>query len=181
MILTNKPSSNYTPAPEGYHNAVCVDVIDLGIVVTPYGDKPQLKLVFELGGRDADGNPITIGQKFTASLHEKAKLAIFLGKWRGKPVAEGEMIDLRKLIGVSASLMVAQRESEITRKKYSYIDTVARPKSSLVASGKYDGVAERARLADIAAKFGQPTAAAKPVRDTHADIMATFPEDDVMF
>lgn len=46
-----------------------------------------------------DGKACMVSKNFTASLHPKAKLAEFLGKWRGRLVVPGETIELAKLIG----------------------------------------------------------------------------------
>ena len=51
MILQCKDSGDFKPHPEGIHPAICVDVIDLGMVTTEFQGQTRivnkLKLVFE--------------------------------------------------------------------------------------------------------------------------------------
>ena len=46
-IIAKRPESNLAPCPEGLHQAVCVDVVDLGIQQTPWCDKHQVRLVWQ--------------------------------------------------------------------------------------------------------------------------------------
>lgn len=161
LTLTNKPTSDYTPPPEGIHSAVCVDVIDLGIQETEFGPKHQLRLSFELEAKKDDGTPFVVSKRFTASLHPKATLAQFLSKWRGKPVGEGESIDLEKLIGVSATLVLGSWQNG--DKSGVGIDAISKPTKKLALSGSYDPAAARQRIAEYAAKKGTtPSPAAAP-------------------
>src|SRR3954453_19755936 len=115
MILQSKVSTEFKPHPEGIHPAVCVDVIDLGLVENEFqGEKRmvhKVRLVFESEQKTDDGRNCTITKNFTASLHPKAKLAGFLGKWRGRPVVPGETIDLGKLIGASCTLVISHQQN----------------------------------------------------------------------
>jgi ring-1,2-phenylacetyl-CoA epoxidase subunit PaaE len=54
----------------------------------------------------------------------KAKLAEFLGKWRGRPVVPGESIDLSKLIGANCTLVVSHQQNMVGR-TYASIDAVS--------------------------------------------------------
>jgi hypothetical protein len=158
MILTSKESGgNFEPHPEGIHPAVCVDVMDLGLVETEFNGERKmvnkLKLVFESEQQTADGKPCTVTKSFTASLHPKAKLAEFLGKWRGKLVTPGETIDLGKLIGASCTLVISHQQSQ-SGKTYAAIDAVSKPTKKLTPSGTYDGAAARQRYNEWRAKEG---------------------------
>ena len=96
MVLQCKESNDFKPHPEGIHPAVCVDVIDLGLVETDFQGQKKLvnkvKVVFESEQKSEDGKNCTVSKNFTASLHPKAKLADFLGKWRGRPVVPGDQL-----------------------------------------------------------------------------------------
>ena len=52
-IIAKKELSTFTPAPEGLHQAVCCDVVDLGLKNTPWGDKHKIRIVWVTtrGGR----------------------------------------------------------------------------------------------------------------------------------
>ena len=111
LTLTCKEGGDFKPHPEGIHPAICVDVMDLGLVETEFqGVKKmvnKVKITFESEAKTEDGKPCSVSKNFSASLHAKSNLAAFLGKWRGRPVAPGESIDLQKLIGASCTLVIS--------------------------------------------------------------------------
>lgn len=163
MVLQCKDSGDFKPHPEGIHPAVCVDVIDLGLVKSEFQGQERMvnkvRLVFESEQPTEDGRRCTISKNFTASLHPKAKLAEFLGKWRGRPVLPGEIIDLGKLLGACCTLVISHQQN-LVGKTYASIDAVSKPVKKLAASGGYDPAAARQRLAEWKAK--QVAAAAAP-------------------
>ena len=71
----------------------------------------KVKLVFESEQKTEDGKNCVVSKNFTASLHPKAKLAEFLGKWRGRPVMPGETIDLAKLLGACCTLVISHQQN----------------------------------------------------------------------
>ena len=155
LTLTCKDTGDFKPHPEGIHPAVCVDVMDLGLVETDFQGQRKLvnkvKLTFESEAKSDDGKACTVSKNFTASLHPKAKLAEFLGKWRGRPVAPGESIDLQKLIGANCTLVISHQQN-LSGKTYAAIDAVSKPTKKVTASGTYDPAAARQRYADWKAK-----------------------------
>jgi len=158
MVLQCKDSGDFKPHPEGIHPAVCVDVMDLGLVETEFqGQKKmvnKVKLVFESEQKTEDGKAnCTVSKNFTASLHPKAKLAEFLGKWRGRPVVPGETIDLAKLLGACCTLVISHQQN-VSGKTYASIDAVSKPTKKVAASGTYDPAAARQRFAEWKAKQG---------------------------
>jgi hypothetical protein len=182
MILQNT-ATNFPPPPEGVHNAVCVDVIDLGMQETEWGIKPKLKLTFELETSAEDGHGFWVSKSFTASLHPKATLAQFLSKWRGKPIAENEKIDLGVLIGVSAMLVLQHVQNDVTGKIYAVIDTVAKPQKKQTPRGKYDGAAARVKIQEYANRAKDNAAPSRSGGNAgNEGVMASFPaEDNVPF
>lgn len=155
MTLQAKAGGDFKPHPEGIHHCVCVDVIDLGLVETSFQGVTKLvnklKVIFESQARMEDGRPFTVGKNFTASLHKKAKLNEFLGKWRGRPVVVGETIDLDKLIGSCCTLVISHQENQ-SGNLYAQIDAVSKPTETVKASGTYDGAAVRKAIAEWSAK-----------------------------
>jgi hypothetical protein len=166
MILQSNVGSDYKPHPEGIHPAVCVDVIDLGLQQTEFQGQlrmtPKVKVVFESEQKLEDGRNCTISRNFTASLNTKAKLAEFLGKWRGRPVVPGETIDLGKLIGVSCTLVISHQQN-VAGKIYAAIDAVSKPTKKLVPSGYYDPTAARKRIEEWLAGAQPQGASARPL------------------
>ena len=155
LVLESKAGGDFKPHVEGIHPAVCVDVIDLGMVESEFQGQKRLvnkvRLFFETEQRNEEGKNCVISKTFTASLHPKAKLAEFLGKWRGRPVVPGESIDLAKLIGANCTLVISHQQNMVGR-TYASIDAVSKPTKRLVASGCYDPALARQRIAEWKAK-----------------------------
>ena len=164
MVLQCKDSGDFKPHPEGIHPAICVDVMDLGLVETEFQGQRKLvnkvKLVFESEQKTEEGKHCTVSKNFTASLHPKAKLAEFLGKWRGRPVVPGETIDLAKLPHACCTLVISHQQNK-AGKTYASIDAVSKPTKKLTASGGYDPAAARQRSAEWKAKQAGPMQNAK--------------------
>lgn len=105
-------STNFKPCPAGVHQAVCCDVVDMGNLETTWNGQKKIKhivrLVWQVDEMMDDGKPFLIQSRYTASLHEKARLRKDLESWRGKPFNEGELqsFDLEVLIGVNCLLNV---------------------------------------------------------------------------
>src|SRR5262249_13697382 len=98
-------------APEGTHAAVCVDVIDLGMVEETYSGKTQQKhkveIVWQVDGLDG-GTPFLVRRRYTCSLHEKATLRRDLESWRGRGFTDQELqsFDLEALLSTPCLLNV---------------------------------------------------------------------------
>lgn len=102
---------SFTPAPSGLHRAVCVDAVNLGLVVHPqYGKKHMCALHFELSANMADGRPFTISRRFSVSLGKKASLRAFLTEWFGKD--PGKSVDMEALVGKPAQILVVHTEKD---------------------------------------------------------------------
>lgn len=165
--------------PAGSYSAVCVDVVDLGNVQTTY--KGQIKqqhkcrVVFEVGELRQDGTPFYVGERFTASLGEKATLRKFLEGWRGQPFTADELkgFDLEQLIGKPAILSIVHNQNG--DKTYDNIASASRLMKGmppLKPSGKYQRVKDRPQQ--------QQQAAPKDDTPHPADLPAALqdPDDD---
>lgn len=108
-IVAREPESKFTPAPEGLHQAVCVDVVELGVVKGPYGDKEKVEIIWQidLTNEDTDRR-FEVRKWYTLSLHEKANLRKDMECWRGRKFTKDELagFDLEKLIGANCQLQV---------------------------------------------------------------------------
>ena len=106
-IIAKKPESNFTPCPEGLHQAVCVDVVDLGLKDGPYGEKHKVELRWQTDEIE-DTKRFQLRKWYTLSLHEKSNLRKDLECWRGRKFTEAELggFDLEKLIGINCQLQV---------------------------------------------------------------------------
>ncbi len=173
-------------APIGIHKATCCDVVDLGTQETEFGTKHQCELYFELdkatgGIVEATGNQFTVRtQRFNLpepgqQLNEKSSLHKFLSAWRGKTLTPGDNIELGKLVGVHAHLVLAMKTSQKTGSEYTAI-TTASPKGKDEVfpplSGAYTRRQDRDDAAPVPAPV-QPVPAPAPA--------ANLAPDDVPF
>ena len=109
-ILAKDTRREFTPAPEGLHQGVCIDVVDLGLVKTQWGEKHQVEIRWQLVDLtdDTTGLPVLVLKRYTLSLNEKAKLRHHLEAWRGRKFTAEELdgFDLEKLLGVNCQIQV---------------------------------------------------------------------------
>jgi len=102
---TGGSDRKYENAPAGAHAARCFRVIDLGTqtfqVMGETKQAHQCVITWELGKTMEDGKPFTISEKYTVSLHEKAKMRSVLESWRGRKFTEAERkgFELKNLLG----------------------------------------------------------------------------------
>ena len=112
IVVSAGESRTFTPAPQGLHQAVCVDVIDMGVLEVTYGGKTKkqrkIRLAWQIDEDMDDGKPFLVQKRYTASLHEKATLRKELESWRGKPFTDDELaaFDMERLLGVNCQLNI---------------------------------------------------------------------------
>jgi|SRR6185436_589866 len=118
-IIAKASSGQFQPCPAGPQLAVCVDVVDLGLVKNerfPNADgtdrwQQKIDLVWQSSECMTDGRPFIAKKRYTLSLDEKATLRHDLASWRGRDftAVELEAFDVEKLIGVNCILNVAHK------------------------------------------------------------------------
>jgi hypothetical protein len=131
IIAKGGDSKTYTPAPEGVHQAVCVDVIDLGMVKSQFADdktgepkvQHKVNVVWQIGDKRDDGKRHQLYKRYTLSLHEKAALRHDLESWRGRAFTFDELagFDVEKLIGANALVNVQHRKSQDGSRTYANV------------------------------------------------------------
>lgn len=139
----------FTPAPEGLWNAVCIDVVDLGIVTSEYQGKKRAmhkcRLVWELEALMVNGMRFLVGKQYTVSLHAKAQLYKDLVAWRGKPFTSEELdgFDIEKVLGIPCRILVVQNEKN--GEIYGNVQTIMRAdkQTSISPNGTYVRVKDR--------------------------------------
>lgn len=103
---------NFQPAPVGVHQAVCVDVIDLGVLETTWQGQTKkqhkVNLAWQINEDRDDGKPFLVFKRYTLSLHEKAGLRKDLESWRGRKFTRDEEMgfDVETIIGANCLLNV---------------------------------------------------------------------------
>lgn len=107
-IMARRPETTFDPCPEGLHLAVCVDVVDLGLQPSQWGDKHKVQLRWQVEAEHAQARRFEVRKLYTLSLADKATLRKDLEAWRGRKFSEEELagFDLEKLIGVNAQVQV---------------------------------------------------------------------------
>ena len=128
MVLQCKDSGDFKPHPEGIHPAVCVDVMDLGLVETEFqGVKKmvnKVKITFESEAKTDDGKPCSVS---AASVRACIRSRIWrLSSANGAVVrsCRASTIDLQKLIGASCTLVISHQKN-LVGKTYASIDAVS--------------------------------------------------------
>lgn len=143
LIAKDKGGGDFKPVPAGTHVAICTLVADMGVQPTKkFKPRPQVYIRWELPNeviswKDGDGRehtgPMTIGQKYTMSLSEKANLRQDLEAWRGKMFTEQELagFDIRNILGKSCMLGITH--NVVPGKTYANISAVMGvPKGTIV-------------------------------------------------
>lgn len=112
VYVSGGNAKDFTPAPEGTHQGVCVDVVDLGEIETSFGAKHTVEIYWQISEDMDNGKPFLVRRRYTASLHEKANLRKDLEAWRGKAFTEAELerFDLEALIGANCLISVIHKQ-----------------------------------------------------------------------
>lgn len=160
QILATANAGDFVLANPGPCPAICIDVIDMGLMDGMYGPKYKIKIVFALAQQKEDGTPLTIGQMYTMSLHEKSKLGQHLVSWRGAPFTQDEKshgFDIEKLVGAPAFVnIVHSTKGENT---YANIETVMKMPAGYqppaIPSG-YQRELDRNPSKDVGSPYYQP-------------------------
>jgi len=151
LIIKEDPSQ-YPLPPEGLHVAVCVDVVDLGELETPFGRKHKLSVIWELAETDDDGAHYIVGKRYTWSLNEKSNLRKDLERWRGGRYASEQLqegVDLEEYLGMNATLFITHNVTD--ERTYANVESILPHKNSRgkpapveqKPSGEYVRVIER--------------------------------------
>lgn len=118
IIATAGDTREFAPAPSGLHQAVCVDVVDMGMLEVTYAGKTKqqhkVRLVWQIDEPMDDGKRFIVQKRYTLSLSEKANLRKDLESWRGKPFTRDEEMgfDLERLIGVNCFLNIVHADKD---------------------------------------------------------------------
>lgn len=150
MGLVLKDTGDFQLAPAGQHQAVCVDVIDKGMVTVEWnGNKKQqhkCRIVWEIDEKMEDGRRFTVGRQFTASLSERANLRGFLEAWRGRAFTEDELagFDTEQLIGVNALIQIVHtKKGDRTYDNINSIMKIPKGMQRIEPTGSYVRVKDR--------------------------------------
>lgn len=114
-IIAKANKGDFTPAPEGLHRAVCVDVVDIGMVAGQFGLKHKVEIRWQTEERiPATNKPFLVVKRYGLSLHKKSVLRPDLESWRGKSFTDEEAggFDLERLIGANCQINVVHNSTD---------------------------------------------------------------------
>lgn len=119
----------FTPAPEGVHQAVAVDVIDQGMKPNPFkpgSQQHKIDIAWQIAERRDDGKPYLVYKRYTLSLNEKATLRHDLESWRGKPFTREEEMgfDVESIIGANCLINIQHKKSSDGTKTFANVMSV---------------------------------------------------------
>lgn len=158
MAIVASKGSSFTPCPGGTFCALCVDVVDLGMVKSTYSGKiknqHKVNIVWQIEETRDDGKPFMPRKRYTLSLHEKASLRKDLESWRGRPFSDDELsgFDLEALIGVPCMISVVQ--AAVAGQIYANVTAIMKSPKGLTppaADPSYVRVQDRPRDGDAGA------------------------------
>jgi hypothetical protein len=130
IIASAGDSKTFTPAPEGVHQAIAVDVIDLGMMDNTWQGKTTKKhkidLVWQIAEKRDDGKRFCLFKRYTLSLGDKANLRHDLESWRGRPFTVEELagFDVESIIGANCLINVQHKKSADGTKTYANVMSV---------------------------------------------------------
>jgi hypothetical protein len=130
---------DFIPCPEGFHRAVCCDVWMKADVLTKFGKKDKVYLLFQVDELSAgltkieleDGStkqvPFSTMYPANLSVHEKATLRKTIEIWRGRKFTsddEAAGFDFEKLVGQNCQVQV-QHSNPVGEEKRIYANITA--------------------------------------------------------
>lgn len=144
--------SNFVPPPAGLHSAVCVDVVDVGMVQTNFGPKQQVRLVWEIAKlmppepkNPQVRRPYVASKWYTKSIAAKAQLRKDLEGWRGKAFTADELdqFDLDVLLNKPCKLLIQPYQKSDGSTSTKIIAITREDGKALAPSGFYERVKDR--------------------------------------
>ena len=116
-IIVKEPesNSNFTPIETGTYQAVCAEVIDMGMREQKSFDDesvkmvPKIMIIWELSEVRDDQKRYIFSKEYKSSLHEKSGLRKDLDSWRGVPFTPEELqgFDLERVVGANCMITIS--------------------------------------------------------------------------
>lgn len=182
IAKSNGDGQNFEPAPAGVHQAVCVDVVDLGVLdVTWQGvtkKQHKVNIAWQINEAREDGKPFLVFKRYTLSLSEKATLRKDLESWRGKKFTREEEMgfDLENVVGANCLLNITH--NSVKDKTYANVSTVSPLMKGMPTINARDYVRKQDRKPDDS---GSQASADRRVTDDGDGPMEPITDDDIPF
>ena len=159
------------------HQAVCVDVVDLGILDVTWQGKTKkqhkVNLAWQIAEDREDGKPFMVFKRYTLSLSEKATLRKDLESWLGRKFGRDDEMgfDVETMIGRNCLLNVMH--NEVSDKTYANVVAVNPPMKGMPTLKARDYVRKIERETDGGAQA--------PSRDDEHEQPPIVDDDSVPF
>ena len=178
-IHVPKSDKQYVQCPAGTYSAVCVDVVDLGVLPTGFQNEDgsertahKIRIVWQVSKKMEDGRPYLVDNRYTLSLSEyqgkKSNLRLLVEAWGVSLmdlVDETNNEDVERLIGRTCLLNIIHAASTKDPKKvYANVASIMPVPEGMATIASRDYV----RVVDRDSRPAQPT----PVD------LSQFPEGD---
>ena len=113
-ITVSGTNTEFAPAPEGTHRAVCWRVIDLGLQDSTFGVKRVCLISWQLDEQQQDGSAFMVQRRYSMTLGKRSALREDLESWRGRAFTDQELeaFDLEALVGKSCLLGIKHAERD---------------------------------------------------------------------
>lgn len=135
FVVTQSAGKVFEKPESGFYLGVLADVVDLGIQsVTFKGittQKPMVRLIWVLDKNGTDGKPLTVAQRFTVSLHEKAGLYKAVKQILNAPPPP--TFDLETLLGQTRNILIQRDKSPDGTKDFANVMGIANADGKTVA------------------------------------------------
>lgn len=119
----------FQPAPQGVHQAVLVDVVDLGILDVSWQGvtkrQHKVNLAWQINENREDGKPFLVFKRYTLSTHEKAGLRKDVESWLGRKFTRDDEMgfDVESLLGKNCLLNITH--NKVGDKTYANVASVS--------------------------------------------------------
>lgn len=118
-IIARDNRKDFTPPPEGLHQAVCCDVVDIGLVNNQWGEQYKVEVRWQLEVKNPENNKRFMAvRRYTLSLNEKATLRQHLEAWRSRKFTPEELegFDLETVIEANCQVQIVHTIGEDGRR-----------------------------------------------------------------
>jgi len=140
-LIAKRPERDIPP--QGMWDAVCVDVIDLGMVRNPFSpngeQRHMCRIVWEIATTKQNGLPYWVFRDYALTLGYASNLRRDIEGWRGRPMSEEELegFDIERLIGAACRVVIKHVHASGKVKLYIVI-TRPDPNNIYKPTGKYE-------------------------------------------
>jgi hypothetical protein len=130
IIAKGSDRKSFAPAPEGTHQAVCVDILDKGMLPNKFKEgqlQHKIDIAWEIDETRDDGKRFVVFKRYTLSLDDRSNLRRDLQAWRGKPFTPAELagFDVETVKGANCLVNILWNKSDDGTRTYANVMSVS--------------------------------------------------------